>query len=99
MWGEVRSDNVVPGTGSDTDLGYILNANINAANGYVKWSEVYTVINICNTLIKNAPMVREYDSDFTEEHLKQNPTAAWMLRSLRRKVHTCFLLFYFGAGV
>ena len=32
-----RSDNVVPGTGSDTDLGYILNANINAANGYVKW--------------------------------------------------------------
>ena len=47
--GEVRADNVVPGTGSDTDLWYILIANINAANGYVKWSEVYTVINICNT--------------------------------------------------
>ncbi len=74
-------DNVVPGTGSDTDLGYILNANINAANGYVKWSEVYTVINICNTLIKNAPMVREYDSDFTEEHLKQYLAEAKTIRA------------------
>ena len=81
VWGEVRSDNVVPGTGSDTDLGYILNANINAANGYVKWSEVYTVINICNTLIKNAPMVREYDSDFTEEHLKQYLAEAKTIRA------------------
>ena len=81
VWGEVRSDNVVPGTGSDTDLGYILNANINAANGYVKWGEVYTVINICNTLIKNAPVVREYDSDFTEAHLKQYLAEAKTIRA------------------
>lgn len=69
VWGELRSDNVINGLGTDTEIGYILNANLNEANSYCKWNDFYTVINYCNTMIQNAPMVRERDADFTEEDL------------------------------
>ena len=69
--GELRSDNVINGLGTDTEIGYILNANLNEANSYCKWNDFYTVINYCNTVIQNAPMVRERDADFTEEDLNQ----------------------------
>ena len=59
VWGELRSDNVINGLGTDTEIGYILNANLNEANSYCKWNDFYTVINYCNTMIQNAPMVRE----------------------------------------
>ena len=71
VWGELRSDNVINGLGTDTEIGYILNANLNEANSYCKWNDFYTVINYCNTVIQNAPMVRERDADFTEEDLNQ----------------------------
>ena len=61
--------NVINGLGTDTEIGYILNANLNEANSYCKWNDFYTVINYCNTMIQNAPMVRERDADFTEEDL------------------------------
>ena len=51
VWGELRSDNVINGLGTDTEIGYILNANLNEANSYCKWNDFYTVINYCNTVI------------------------------------------------
>lgn len=81
VWGEVRSDNVISGNKSDGDIDRILEANITASNGNAKWGEMYTVINICNTLIKNAPMVRERDADFSEIMLNQYLAEAKTIRA------------------
>lgn len=80
-WGEVRSDNVIFGKGDETDLTYILTANINAANGYAKWGEFYTVINYCNTVIKYAPGVRNNDPDFSEAELNRYLAEAKAIRA------------------
>ena len=85
VWGELRSDNVINGLGTDTEIGYILNANLNEANSYCKWNDFYTVINYCNTMIQNAPMVRERDADFTEEDLNH------YLAEARVSVHSVIL--------
>ncbi len=69
VWGELRSDNVIKGFTTDTDIDRIQEANITSANSYAKWGDFYTVINYCNTVIKNAPAVRERDVDFTESDL------------------------------
>ena len=81
VWGELRSDNVIDGTSTDTEIGYILNANLNEANSYCKWNDFYTVINYCNTVIQNAPMVRERDADFTEEDLNHYLAEAKAIRA------------------
>ena len=69
VWGELRSDNVINGTGSDTEIGYIMQANLTESNSYCKWNDFYTVINYCNTVLQNAPAVRDRDADFTEADL------------------------------
>lgn len=69
VWGELRSDNVINGTGADTEIGYIMQANITESNSYCKWGDFYTVINYCNTVLQNAPAVRDRDADFTEADL------------------------------
>ena len=55
VWGEVRSDNMIPGKSTEDNLSYMLSANINASNEYARWGCFYTVINYCNTVIKYAP--------------------------------------------
>ncbi len=87
----MRSDNVIDGTTTDTEIGYILNANLNESNSYCKWSDFYTVINYCNTVIQNAPMVRERDADFTEEDLNHYLAGS--------QGYPCFLLFYFASYI
>lgn len=81
VWGELRSDNVINGPGSDTEISYILNANLNEANSYCDWSAFYTVINRCNNVIQNAPAVRERDADFTQADLNQYLAEAKAIRA------------------
>lgn len=81
VWGEVRSDNVISGKSTDTELTYMLTANINADNGYAKWADFYTVINYCNTVIKYAPGVRNTDPDFSEAELQQYLAEAKAIRA------------------
>ena len=81
VWGEVRSDNVIPGKSTEDNLSYILSANINAANEYAKWGDIYTVINYCNTVISYAPGVRELDPDFPEKELQQYLAEAKAIRA------------------
>ena len=80
-WGEMRGDNVLPGKSSDTDVDYILSANITAKNEYCKWGSVYQVINLSNTVIKYAPEVRELDPDFSEAELRQYLAEAKTIRA------------------
>ena len=86
VWGELRSDNVINGTGSDTEIGYIMQANITESNSYCKWGDFYTVINYCNTVLQNAPAVRERDADFTEADLNSAVPQAVISKQLARKL-------------
>ena len=81
VWGELRSDNILPGKSTEEHLSLLLSANINSANEYARWGSLYTVINYCNTLIDNAPKVRDLDPDFSEKELRQYLAEAKALRS------------------
>lgn len=81
VWGELRSDNILPGKASDTDIDYILEANITSANYYARWGDVYNVINLANTVIENAPFVRDVDPDFSEGELRQYIAEAKAIRA------------------
>lgn len=80
-WGELRSDNVLPGKSFDTDVNYLLSANITAKNDYSRWGSVYQVINLANTVIRYAPDVRELDPDFSERELNQYLAEAKAIRA------------------
>lgn len=81
-WGEARTDNVIRGTNIDNDLLYILSCNIDPTNKYTSWSSIYSVINYCNTVIQNAPLVRETDPDFKEGELRAYIAEAMTIRAL-----------------
>ena len=84
VWGEFRSDNIGPGSNvsSDGSLEKILKENIDAKNGYTSWTDFYSVINRCNTVIKYAPGVAANDPAYTESELQANITEMVALRSL-----------------
>lgn len=80
-WGELRSDNILPGKSSDSDVNFLLEANITSANYYARWGEQYAVINLANTVIENAPSVRDVDPDFSEAELRQYIAEATAIRA------------------
>ena len=84
VWGEFRSDNIGPGSNvqSDGNLEKLLKENIDAKNSYTNWSDFYTVINRCNTVIKYAPGVAASDPAYTESELQANIAEMVALRSL-----------------
>ena len=84
VWGEFRSDNIGPGSNvsSDGSLEKILKENIDAKNSYTKWSDFYSVINRCNTVIKYAPGVAADDPAYTESELQANIAEMVAIRSL-----------------
>ena len=84
VWGEFRSDNIGPGSNvsSDGSLEKILKENIDAKNGYTSWTNFYSVINRCNTVIKYAPGVAANDPAYTESELQANIAEMVALRSL-----------------
>jgi len=84
VWGEFRSDNIGVGRNisSDGSLENVLKENIDAKNAYTTWTEFYTVINRCNTVIKYAPGVAAEDPAYTESELQANIAEVVALRSL-----------------
>jgi len=56
--------------------------NIYPDNGLANWNRFYQVINYCNEIIKNAPLVQERDNTFTDYQLKGWMAEAYYLRSL-----------------
>lgn len=82
VWGEVRSDNVLRGTNTSESISNLLNANVDATNGYTSWGSIYTAINYCNTVIANAPTVMERDPNFKQSELRAYLAEAKALRAL-----------------
>ncbi len=73
VWGELRSDNIVPGYGfakETYDMYKILIGNLKSDNAYASWAPFYATINYCNTLLYNAPNVVELDENFTDTELE-----------------------------
>ena len=82
VWGEVRSDNVLRGTNTSENISNLLNANVDATNGYTSWGSIYTAINYCNTVIANAPSVTECDPNFKQSELRAYLAEAKAIRAL-----------------
>ncbi len=82
IWGELRADNMVTRTNAETNLKYIVEANLLETNDYFDWAVFYQTINYCNMLIKYAPGVMEEDPDFTQGDLEVVMGEAYALRAL-----------------
>ena len=81
-YGELRADMVT----GDVNLGegerMVAESNIYPDNWLCNWADFYNVINYCNEIIKNAPLVREIDNTFTDYQLQGYLSEAYFLRSL-----------------
>jgi hypothetical protein len=85
VWGELRSDNMVPGSGFPNerrDMDRILQGDILSTNAYANWGAFYSVINYCNTLIHYAPDVVNRDDNFTQGDLNRVLAEARAIRAL-----------------
>jgi hypothetical protein len=82
VWGELRSDNMVVGSGTPTDIRQILQENLLQSNSYNTWVCFYKVINYCNTVIKYAPLVQNRDPNYSESEMKSTIAEASALRDL-----------------
>ncbi len=84
VWGEARSENIKVGPNIDKDanLQNVVKENITAKNPYTSWDGFYTVINRCNTVVKNAPKVASHDPGYTEGEMRATVAEVSALRDL-----------------
>lgn len=83
VWGETRSDNVIPvQENASEELKNLMKGNIKTTNGCCNWASLYNVINRCNTVLYYAPSVAEKDPNYTESDLRANIAEAQALRAI-----------------
>jgi starch-binding outer membrane protein, SusD/RagB family len=81
-WGEMRSDNIVAGSGLSSDETQILKENVLPTSIYSNWAPIYTVINRCNTVLYYAPVVNKRDPNYTISEMKADIAEVKALRAL-----------------
>jgi starch-binding outer membrane protein, SusD/RagB family len=81
-WGELRSDDFVPGNHIGTMDKNLMDGNIYPVNDNAKWSSFYRIINYSNTILKFSPLVLSRDRTFTQNEQKAYDAEALFLRSL-----------------
>jgi tetratricopeptide (TPR) repeat protein len=82
IWGEARTDMVLPGFRATADEYDIVNLNMLPTNRFANWRSVYQTINYCNTIIELAPGVKEKDNTLTQAQLNRCIGEALTLRGL-----------------
>ena len=85
VWGEVRSDNIYPGSkvqNDNYDLYQVLRENLLSTSPYTKWVDFYSVIDKCNVIIRMAPLVSERDPAYTQSEVNATIAEMTALRSL-----------------
>lgn len=82
IWGEARTDMVIPGFRASASENDIVNWNILPTNTFANWRPVYETINYCNTVIALAPGVMKNDNTFTQDHLNRALGEAHAIRAL-----------------
>jgi starch-binding outer membrane protein, SusD/RagB family len=81
MWGELRGETIMPNIVPER-VQNIMDGDIVSTNAITSWSQFYTVINQCNTLIKFAYQAQKSDDSFTDALLAQYQSEAVAIRSL-----------------
>lgn len=81
-YGELRADMVTNDANMSQDEQKIMESNIYPDNWLCDWSQFYEVINYCNEVIKNAPLVQDIDKNFSDFFLQGYLSEAYFLRSL-----------------
>jgi len=71
LWGELRGDMLENGVAPNYSFSEIFDGEISSASKIVNWSDLYTVINNCNIVLRYAPAVRENDATLTAKQLKE----------------------------
>ncbi len=82
LWGEIRSENMRPGTNVPNEVNEILKENILPSNPYCSWAAIYDVINRCNTVCHYAPGVQAIDPNYTEDEMRSDMAQASAIRAL-----------------
>ncbi len=80
--GEIRADMVVGDNSQPNNERLISQGNIYPDNSISNWSNYYSVINDCNEVIRNAPVVLQIDNTFTEFQMQGFVSEAYFIRSL-----------------
>jgi len=81
-YGEIRADMVTGDYSQDWQEQRIAEGNIYSDNYMCNWSSFYEIINYCNEVIKNAPIVQDKDDTFSDYLLQRYLSEAYFLRSL-----------------
>jgi hypothetical protein len=81
-FGEIRADMIKGDVNQSEDERKIAQNNIYPDNWMSNWDKYYQVINYCNEVIKNGPLVQKIDNTFTDYQLKGVMAEAYFLRSL-----------------
>jgi hypothetical protein len=82
LHGELRGDLVLGQVNQDDDEKKIKEANIYPDNSLCNWAPFYGIINKCNEVIKNAPLVQEIDDTYTDFQRQTILAEAYFTRSL-----------------
>jgi hypothetical protein len=82
LYGELRGDMLIGGPNQPWGEQQIMENNIYPDNGFSNWQNFYKVINYCNEVIKNAPLVQKIDNTFTDYQMQGLMSEAYFLRSL-----------------
>ena len=82
LYGELRGDMLTGGPNQPWGEQQIMENNIYPDNGFSNWQNFYKVINYCNEVIKNAPLVQDVDNTFTDYQMQGLMSEAYFLRSL-----------------
>ncbi len=82
LQGELRGDLLFGGSNQPSRERSIAENNIYPDNNYCDWTPYYKIINHCNEVIKNAPLVQEIDNTFTDFRKQSLMAEAYFIRSL-----------------
>lgn len=82
LYGEWRADMVTNGKRSNSHITSVFNGEISSDNTFLDWASFYKTINICNTILKYAPMAQANDPSFSSTLLKEYEAQAIAIRSL-----------------
>ncbi len=82
LYGELRGDMLIGGPSQGGGERNIAENNIYPDNSFTNWNSFYKVINYCNEVIVNAPLVQEIDNTFTDYQMQGLVSEAYFLRSL-----------------
>ena len=82
VFGEIRGDMLEGHYWQSWSERLIMENNIYPDNWLTNWSSFYKIINYCNEVIVNAPLVQEIDNTFTDYQLQGLVSEAYYIRSL-----------------